>query len=112
MGNNDEKIIQIRSRINEIQYKQFQIQRELANIDQEEMEFFEIKERSRKIFERLFHFWHHDKEMMNYIEQEATKLESHHRKIQVELDEKRETLLEEKKKLKQEELELNKTWKL
>lgn len=101
-------ITQIQTQINEIKNQQLQIQKELINIEQVEMEFYETKESNRKIIDRLFYFWKMDKEMNNRLEQEFTKLEFYNKKIQTELDKKRNALLKEKEDLEHVEIELNK----
>jgi hypothetical protein len=99
MGSENKSIKMIKSQLNQIEEKQLQNQIELAKLDQTEEKFFETNQSGKLLFDSLFHTWKKDQEILSQLEQEQTRLQFYQRKVQDELESKRNYLIKENRRL-------------
>jgi chromosome segregation ATPase len=102
----DEKLQNINKKLYEVSEKQVQNQRDLITNEQSEQHFLEISRKYNRLFDRLFYTWNKDKTFANWLNQENTELLHHKQKITYELENQRETLNHEKRRLNDLEDEL------
>ncbi|MEH7186574.1 hypothetical protein COM38_27220 [Bacillus toyonensis] len=90
---------QLNQKIQNVFEKQERNQSAIQTQEQAETDFHEWKNRSNRLFNRILETWHSDRELSHFfmdIRQEAQHIE---RKLTFELENKKETLLKERRDL-------------
>lgn len=99
MSERKQLIKQITKKLQHVSEKQYENGRTLIEQEQTEKDFFELKSHFRRLFNRLFDMWHKDKGLSNWLEQKQLEVQHYERQIDHELENKKERLLQEKRKL-------------
>lgn len=97
----DEQIQQITKKLHQISEKRYQNQRNIVKQEQMEQQFFEVYVHYRRLFDRLLHSWHKDRELRNWLEQGQSEIRRNERKMAYELESNKEQLLLEKQRLRE-----------
>ncbi|MEH7272507.1 DUF3958 family protein [Neobacillus vireti] len=99
MSDREQLINQITKKLQHVSEKQYENERTISEQEQAEQDFFEMKGHFRRLFNRLFDMWHKDKGLSNWLEQKQLEVQHYERKIDHELENNQERLLQEKRQL-------------
>ncbi|MEI3614674.1 DUF3958 family protein [Pseudogracilibacillus sp. SO30301A] len=94
-----DEINRINVRLQDLQDRQEQNHRALAEYEQIENHFLEINNQGEHLFARLYDVWHGDEELANAIEYDRLELQQCKRQILHELDSKKNEILKERQEL-------------
>lgn len=94
-----DEINRINLRLQDLQDRQEQNERALAEYEQIENQFFELNNQGEHLFERLYNVWHEDEELANAIEYDRQELQHCKRQILHDLDSKKNELMKERQEL-------------
>ncbi|MGG2066746.1 DUF3958 family protein [Bacillus sp. S14(2024)] len=95
----EKQIDQLNHKLRSLSEEQHQNQLAIQRQEQMEADFYEWKGRSCRLFDGILETWHNDRELRHFfhnMRQDAQQIE---RKLTYELEDKKETLLKEKKNL-------------
>lgn len=95
----EKQINQLNHKLRSLSEEQSQNQHAIQTQEQTEVDFYEWKGRSYRLFDRILETWHDDKELRQFfhnMRQDAGQIE---RKLIYELEDQKETLLKEKQNL-------------
>ncbi|SFD50436.1 Protein of unknown function [Bacillus sp. 491mf] len=90
---------QLNEKLRSLSDEQYQNQRAIQRQEQAEVDFYQWKGQSYRLFDRLLETWHNDRELGQFfhnLRQDAGQIE---RKLTYELEDQKETLLKEKQNL-------------
>ncbi|MGF9964543.1 DUF3958 family protein [Bacillus rhizoplanae] len=95
----EKQINQLNEELRSLSEEQSQNQKAIQKQEQTEVDFYEWKGRSGRLFDRILETWHNDRELRQFfhnMRQDAGQIE---RKLAHELEDQKETLLKEKRNL-------------
>jgi len=102
----EDKLHEINKRLYEVSERQVQNQRDLITNEQSEQHFQEISKKYSRLFDRLFCTWNKDKAFANWLDEANMEILHNKQKITYELDNNREALNQDKRRLNEMEQEL------
>lgn len=111
MEKDERYYLQLKSQLSEIEERRLKNQMELAELERIEENMYFIKQQSDHLFDRLFYYWHKDRDLMNKLQQEETQFQFLHKNNLHELASRRLDLLKENRHLDHLEYELYKRLK-
>ncbi len=80
--------------------EQYQNQRAIQTQEQAEADFQELKIRSHRFFHRILETWHGDKELFRFFTNIQLETQQIERSLSYKLEEQKETLIQEKQKMR------------
>lgn len=95
----EKQINQLNEKLRSLSEEQFQNQQAIQTQEQTEVDFYEWKGRTGRLFDRILETWHNDRELRQFfhnMRQDAGQIE---RRLTHELEDQKETLLKEKRNL-------------
>ncbi|SDZ53164.1 Protein of unknown function [Evansella caseinilytica] len=98
MKKEDERL-QIKTQLRQLADEQTENRHAFARYEQDEQTLFEIQQKNRRLFDNLFYSWNKDRQLLNQLEQQHNELFDHQQKLREELENKKDCILQENKRL-------------
>ncbi|MCR6111557.1 DUF3958 family protein [Bacillus sp. A301a_S52] len=95
----EEKELLVKTDLRQLADKQTENRHAIARHNQDEHTLFDIQQKNRRLFDRLFYSWNKDRKLLSQLEQQYDQLRYHQQKLRENVEIKKHHLVQENKRL-------------
>lgn len=106
MSKENVEVSKIMNRLHDLQQHQLKNSQAMDKLDYSEQDFFELNKQGTRMLDSLYRTWKADNELIHMINDNRVEIQYYRRRIINEIEQKREKLIEEKKRLYNQEEDL------